>query len=201
MIQAATAAGGPEPEARFGIGEVVVRLRPEFADVSLSKIRFLESAGLVTPARTAAGYRKFSEADVQRLRFVLAAQRDQHLPLKVIKEQLAGGEIELTREELIDAAGIGPDLLGRLESYGLVRVRGRSYDGDALTIARAAVQLAAYGIDPRQLRGLRAAADRQIGMVEQAGPLEPDRVTAVVALAAGLQAALVRTGLRDRRGA
>ena len=190
----------PGPDDRCGIGEVVLRLQPEFADVSLSKIRFLESAGLVTPARTAAGYRRFSEADIQRLRFVLAAQRDQHLPLKVIKEQLAGRETRLTREELIDAAGIGPALLERLESYALVRDRAGSYDGDALVIARTAGQLAAYGIDPRQLRGLRSAADRQIGMVEQAGPLEPDRVTAVVALAAGLQAALVRTGLRDRRG-
>ena len=64
-------------------------LQAEFADVTISKIRFLEAEGLVTPARTASGYRKFSAADVERLRYVLTAQRDQYLPLKVIKEHLA----------------------------------------------------------------------------------------------------------------
>lgn len=64
------------------------RLRPEFPDVTISKIRFLESEGLVAPERTRAGYRQFSAADVERLRYVLAAQRDHYLPLKVIKEQL-----------------------------------------------------------------------------------------------------------------
>ena len=72
----------------LSIGAVLSRLRPDFPDVTISKIRFLESEGLVTPARTESGYRQFTEADVQRLRYVLAAQRDQYLPLKVIKEQL-----------------------------------------------------------------------------------------------------------------
>jgi len=79
-------AGGPA-EGR-GIGEVLQLLQAEFADVTISKIRFLEAEGLVTPARTASGYRKFSAADVVRLRYVLTAQRDQYLPLKVIKEHL-----------------------------------------------------------------------------------------------------------------
>jgi DNA-binding transcriptional MerR regulator len=72
----------------LSIGAVLSQLRPEFPDVTISKIRFLESEGLVRPARTAAGYRQFIPADVERLRFVLAAQRDHYLPLKVIKEQL-----------------------------------------------------------------------------------------------------------------
>jgi DNA-binding transcriptional MerR regulator len=72
----------------LSIGAVLAGLRAEFPDVTVSKIRFLESEGLVTPRRTASGYRQFSAADVGRLRFVLAAQRDQYLPLKVIKEQL-----------------------------------------------------------------------------------------------------------------
>jgi DNA-binding transcriptional MerR regulator len=71
-----------------GIGEVLQLLQAEFADVTISKIRFLEAEGLVTPARTASGYRKFSAADLDRLRYVLTAQRDQYLPLKVIKEHL-----------------------------------------------------------------------------------------------------------------
>jgi DNA-binding transcriptional MerR regulator len=80
----------PEPSVEGrGIGEVLQLLQAEFADVTISKIRFLEAEGLVTPARTASGYRKFSAGDVERLRYVLTAQRDQYLPLKVIKEHLA----------------------------------------------------------------------------------------------------------------
>ena len=82
-----TAAGLP-PARRLSIGAVLARLKPEFPDVSVSKIRFLESEGLVTPDRTPSGYRQFSAADVERLRYVLAAQRDHYLPLKVIKDQL-----------------------------------------------------------------------------------------------------------------
>jgi DNA-binding transcriptional MerR regulator len=83
----------PDPSAEGpvggrGIGEVLQLLQAEFADVTISKIRFLEAEGLVTPARTASGYRKFSAADLERLRYVLTAQRDQYLPLKVIKEHL-----------------------------------------------------------------------------------------------------------------
>lgn len=72
----------------LSIGAVLAALRGEFPDVTISKIRFLESEGLVTPRRTAAGYRQFAADDVVRLRFVLAAQRDRYLPLKVIREQL-----------------------------------------------------------------------------------------------------------------
>ncbi len=73
----------------MSIGEVLAHLRPEFPDVTISKLRFLEAEGLVEPQRTPAGYRKYSTADVSRLRFVLAAQRDHYLPLRVIREQLA----------------------------------------------------------------------------------------------------------------
>jgi DNA-binding transcriptional MerR regulator len=72
----------------LGIGDVLAALRPEFPDVTISKIRFLESEGLVMPQRTSSGYRKFSHADIERLRYVLACQRDQYLPLKVIREHL-----------------------------------------------------------------------------------------------------------------
>lgn len=72
----------------MGIGDVLAALRPEFPDVTISKIRFLESEGLVSPQRTSSGYRKFSHADVERLRYVLACQRDQYLPLKVIRDHL-----------------------------------------------------------------------------------------------------------------
>ena len=82
-----TAAGLPDGPT-LSIGAVLSRLKGEFSDVSISKIRFLESEGLVTPQRTPAGYRQFTEADVARLRYVLGAQRDQYLPLRVIKEHL-----------------------------------------------------------------------------------------------------------------
>ncbi|MFR9753515.1 MerR family transcriptional regulator [Nocardia sp. 004] len=72
----------------MSIGSVLDLLRPDFPDVTISKIRFLEAEGLIRPERTPSGYRRFSAADVERLRFVLTAQRDQYLPLKVIKEQL-----------------------------------------------------------------------------------------------------------------
>jgi DNA-binding transcriptional MerR regulator len=88
------AAGGRRAErsgstGTMTIGEVLTVLKPEFADITVSKIRFLEGAGLVQPERSASGYRKFSEDDVARLRFVLRAQRDQYLPLRVIRQRLA----------------------------------------------------------------------------------------------------------------
>ena len=74
--------------AYLGIGEVLALLRSEFPDISVSKIRFLESEGLIEPARSPSRYRKFDAADVERLRYILTAQRDQYLPLRVIKDQL-----------------------------------------------------------------------------------------------------------------
>src|SRR3954447_3443930 len=82
------AVNGGGGRSRMTIGEVLTRLRPEFPDVSISKIRFLESEGLIDPERTPSGYRKFSLGDVDRLRYILAAQRDHYYPLKVIKQNL-----------------------------------------------------------------------------------------------------------------
>ena len=70
------------------IGDVLKQLKPDFPDVTVSKIRFLESEGLITPRRSQSGYRRFSPEDIQRLRYILTHQRDNYLPLKVIKEQL-----------------------------------------------------------------------------------------------------------------
>jgi DNA-binding transcriptional MerR regulator len=82
-------AGPADATGTMSIGEVLGILKPEFPDITVSKIRFLEGAGLVQPDRSASGYRKFSEDDVARLRFVLRAQRDQYLPLRVIRQRLA----------------------------------------------------------------------------------------------------------------
>ena len=176
----------------MSIGEVLQTLRGDFPDVTISKIRFLESEGLVEPARTPSGYRKFSHQDVERLRYVLAAQRDQYLPLRVIKEHLDAidrgrdvpslprgvgvdlgvtdnSEIRLSRSQLIEAAGIDADLLEQIENHGLVARRPGTthYDGDALAVASAIAEMRAYGLEPRHLRAFRTAAEREAGLVEQ----------------------------------
>src|SRR6478752_5684979 len=78
----------PRAEGVLSIGEVLGLLRPEFPDVTISKLRFLEAEGLIEPMRAPSGYRKYTRAHVERLRFVLTAQRDRYLPLRVIREQI-----------------------------------------------------------------------------------------------------------------
>lgn len=179
-----TAAARP-PRDGLSIGAVLAQLRPDFPDVTISKIRFLESEGLVSPARTRSGYRQFTEADVARLRFVLTAQRDHYLPLKVIREQLAAAEARQsrplvalsaaadpetrpTRDELVGESGVDGALLAELEQYGLIGpgADGR-YDADAVLIAATVRALTEFGIEPRHLRAFRAAADREVGLLAQ----------------------------------
>ncbi len=165
--------------AGVSIGQVLDELRPEFPDISPSKIRFLEAEGLIQPLRSSAGYRRFAVADIERLRFILTAQRDEYLPLRVIKDRLdavdgtaAGGPgevpaVAMTRSELLTAAGAVEGTLAELEDYGLVR-RARVYGTQALSVVREAVLLAEYGIQPRHLRAVKASADREASLVEQA---------------------------------
>jgi DNA-binding transcriptional MerR regulator len=173
------------------IGEVLAQLRPDFPDVTISKIRFLESEGLVEPQRSPSGYRRFSHDDIARLRYVLTVQRDHYLPLRVIKEQLerlddgmelstrgrpgaphgvAGprdsAEMRLSRAALLEAAGISDEQLAELESHGLIAARGTTFGGAALLVARIAGELAKYGLEPRHLRTIRSAAEREVGLVE-----------------------------------
>jgi DNA-binding transcriptional MerR regulator len=109
---------GPDPSSTpavaaptpglISIGEVLAQLREDFPDVTISKLRFLEAEGLVEPQRTPAGYRKYSDVDVQRLRYVLAAQRDRFLPLRVIRDQLAAidrGETDVSLGDGVRPAG------------------------------------------------------------------------------------------------
>jgi len=160
--------------AYFGIGEVLARLRGEFPDVSVSKIRFLESEGLIEPARSPSGYRRFDDADVERLRYILTAQRDQYLPLRVIKERLLPGQGPtpdgggpMTRRQLLAAAGIDDGQLAEMETFGLIRRVGRAYGRDALQVASAAAVLSKYGVEARHLRAVRAAAERESSLIEQ----------------------------------
>ena len=204
--------------AGVSIGQVLDELRVEFPDISPSKIRFLESEGLIQPLRSSSGYRRFAVADIERLRFILTAQRDEYLPLRVIKERLDvvdgaadGGvgdppALSMTRSELLAAARAAEELLAELEDYGLVR-RARAYGTQALSVVRAAVQLAEYGIQPRHLRAIKAAADREVSLVEQAvapltrqkGSREPALVAAhdIAGHIARLHATLVEDGLTE----
>ncbi|QFZ22246.1 transcriptional regulator FtsR [Saccharothrix syringae] len=205
-----TAAG--RPRGGLSIGAVLTQLRPDFPDVTISKIRFLESEGLVRPARTASGYRQFTPADVERLRYVLAAQRDRYLPLKVIKEQLDAADRgvravdltpghRITREELLARAGIDAAELADLEQHGLVQaVAGGFYDHEAVQIATTVRAMSEHGLQARHLRPFRAAADREVALVEQAAAQRADVTRELLALSVTLHTLLVKVSLRDAAG-
>jgi DNA-binding transcriptional MerR regulator len=174
----------------LGIGEVLVELRAEFPDISVSKIRFLEAEGLISPARSPSGYRRFGPADVDQLRFILTAQRDEYLPLKIIKERLAAraalqedpegvgpARTEMvSRRELLESAGIDDAQLAELETHGLIKRSGRLYGQDALDVAAAVTALSRYGVQARNLRTVVTAADRDIALIEQlVGPILKQR--------------------------
>ncbi|MEJ2871315.1 MerR family transcriptional regulator [Actinomycetospora sp. OC33-EN08] len=250
-----TAAGLPQGDSRgtLSIGAVLDALRGDFPEITISKIRFLESEGLISPARTPSGYRQFAHADIRRLRFVLSAQRDHYLPLKVIRAKLeefdasptpdgplltappdvagpadlagpqpggpggsggsgggsGGGSDDgrrlgtvprprslsavgsagsllpsdddpdralggatpgdgVDRETVLAEDGVDEALLTSLEHHGILRpdVSGR-YEPEAPVIARTAAALSALGVEPRLLRGLRAGADREVGLLTQ----------------------------------
>jgi len=164
----------------LSISEVLTQLRADFPDISISKIRFLEGEGLIEPARAPSGYRRFDAADVERLRFILTAQRDQYLPLRVIKERLRGDPAAppddeagpdgagplLTRRELLDQAAITDPQLTELEAFGLLRKAGRLYGPDALEVAATVAALGGYGVQPRHLRAIQAAVDRETALIE-----------------------------------
>jgi DNA-binding transcriptional MerR regulator len=172
-------------QSYLGIGEVLGALRADFPDISVSKIRFLESEGLVSPARSPSGYRRFSPADIARLRYILAAQRDQYLPLRVIRERLEHGEAAtdragtmarsastghaemVSRRDLLDAGGVSDEQLDDLEAHGLVRRIGRLYGQDALDVVAAVAALAPFGVEARHLRTVRTAAERDVALIEQ----------------------------------
>ena len=156
--------------AYFGIGEVIAQLRAEFPDISVSKIRFLEAEGLIQPARSPSGYRKFGPADVDRLRYILTAQRDLYLPLRVIKDQLESDQPAagpMSRREVLDTTGIDERELAELEEFGLVRRSGRQYPPEAVEAVQAIMALGQYGVQPRHLRVLRASVERETALIEQ----------------------------------
>ena len=186
-----------QPEAEFqSIGEVLVALKPEFPDITISKIRFLESEGLIAPERTSSGYRKFADDDVRRLRMILKLQRDEYLPLKVIRERLDGSaaepqaaparrlhaepeaeepepspSLQMTAEELGATTGLSHEAIQQLTSFGLLRPSGAAdeplFDGDDLVVARVAKEFFKYGVEARHLTMYRHFADREAGFFQQ----------------------------------
>lgn len=262
--------------SHLSIGEVLGLLLEEFPDVTISKIRFLESQGLIEPERTASGYRKFYDHDVELLRCILREQKDNFLPLKVIKDRLDTGEIDPTGEvprprgianlpvdesgeviidgslgasrhpasithmaapandptrpvqivddtnglhlpagvvldasEICSMSGLTPEQLEQVESYGVVvPSANRTYDEDALDVARIAKRFLDLGVDARHLRGWRVAADREAGLFEQViqpllrqrNPQSNDhavaQLTELAMFGGQLRAAMMRTLLR-----
>jgi len=179
--------GGAEPRLRT-IGSVCEELRDEFADISVSKIRYLEDQGLIAPRRTRGGYRLFAPEDVERLTTILRLQRDEFLPLRVIREELdgpgasaerakrrsvglIGRESEIDLAEICERAAATPDFVRQLEEFGVVLSRTEGgehlYRESEADIVAACVRLARYGIDARHLRTFLTAAGRQATLVEQ----------------------------------
>jgi DNA-binding transcriptional MerR regulator len=169
------------------IGSVCSRLQDEFPDISISKIRYLEDQGLLSLQRTQGGYRLFSEDDVERLETILRLQRDEFLPLRVIRQELAspsagkdrkrsrplglaGPEDDLDLSELCRRAGVSGELARELEDYGLLEPRSedgeKRYGEGDVDVAVACARLAHFGISPRHLRAFRSAATREAGLLE-----------------------------------
>jgi DNA-binding transcriptional MerR regulator len=170
------------------IGQVCRSLQAEFPDISISKIRYLEEQGLLTPRRTQSGYRLFSADDVERLETILRLQRDEFLPLRVIRQELASpsgpgkerrrrragiahSDDELVLGELCERAAITPELARELEEYGLLHSRREGneklYPATDVDVAVACAKLSRYGISARHLRTFRTAADREAGLLHQ----------------------------------
>jgi DNA-binding transcriptional MerR regulator len=181
----------------LNIGAVVEALKEEFPDISISKIRYLEDEKLISPRRSSGGYRKFSKADIARIRTILTLQRDEFMPLKVIRQELSrkgvvavrpGGsrrfkKISLKQEpgadeaksftlaEALEASGADEDLVRELEDYGLISGHSssgtRRYDQTDVEVMAAASDLAEYGVGARNLRTLKSSVDRESALLLQ----------------------------------
>ena len=191
-------ADGPWPHgvsrtASMSIGALVGRLKTEFPAVTISKVRFLEEQGLVTPTRTGSGYRKYSPADVERLRYALTRQRDHYLPLRVIREELEdldagrvtspqplarviardgrlvlpGPTERIGLAELSELTGATEAQVEELAQAGLVPAdtRGR-FAGRSVAVVEAALALGRFGLSPRHLRTVRMSAEREADTID-----------------------------------
>jgi DNA-binding transcriptional MerR regulator len=164
-------------ERRLTIGAVRERLREEFPDISISKIRYLEGQGLLAPRRTQSGYRLYTEDDVERLRTILRLQRDEFLPLRVIREELAAPgakrrtkrrsadtmltvpEPEVDLRTLCERSGADAAFVRELEDFKILEPRledgTRRYPERDVEVVAACARLARFGIEPRNLSRIR----------------------------------------------
>jgi len=178
------------------IGAVCKAVVQEFPDISISKIRYLEDQKLLTPRRTQGGYRLYTQSDIQRLRTILRLQRDEFLPLRVIRQELAGGVAEdevappagerrglrravvsvrdagalYSLEDVVEETGAAPGLIRELVDFGVIKGEVRSgvqyYDETEREIIRAVSELARYGVGGRNLRVFRSSADREAQLLQ-----------------------------------
>lgn len=177
----------------FSIGKLVKELEIDFPDISISKVRFLETKGLIEPERSTSGYRRYSERDLNQLKWILTLQRDHFLPLKVIKERLVGEErfgstdgfqlpqldpssppddsLEFTEIEILKRTGLSQESLNELVSYGILPKRnqsvGETYNSDDLFVTQIVSRFHSYGIEPRHLRHIRRGADAEAILIDQ----------------------------------
>jgi DNA-binding transcriptional MerR regulator len=164
------------------IGSVCRRLQSDFPDISISKIRYLEDQGLLSPKRTRGGYRLFSEDDIERLETILRLQRDEFLPLRVIRQELSspstkdrrrrragltGQEPEIAVDELCERAGISAEQARELTDYGLLEPPLTEADADTAAVC---ARIVAAGADVRHLRKFATAAGNQADLLEALVP-------------------------------
>ena len=177
----------------YSIGKLVKLLQIDYPDISISKVRFLETKGLIEPERSSSGYRKYSDKDLNQIRWVLNLQRDHFLPLKVIKERLIGdsgsGDVEVfqlpqldpsvppdetlefSKSEILKRTGLSEEIFNDLESYGILprrnQVVGEMYNADDLFIVQIVAKYCVYGIEPRHLRQIKRGADAEALLIDQ----------------------------------
>jgi DNA-binding transcriptional MerR regulator len=192
----------PEPEEQrpplkaVTIGAVCKALHQEFPDISISKIRYLEDQKLLAPRRTQGGYRLYTQSDIARLRTILRLQRDEFLPLRVIRQELAGGRAErevapptgerpgprragvrvrdsgslYSLDDVVEDTGADPKLVRELVEFGVIKGETRGgahyYDETEREIIRAVSELARYGVGGRNLRVFRSSADREAQLLQ-----------------------------------
>ena len=196
MPESSASKGAPRAQDEITIGAVCRQLQVEFPELSISKIRYLEDQGLLTPRRTAGGYRMYGKTEMSRLRTILRLQRDEFLPLRVIRQELAGGREEaevvtpgkrptpkrnatavkgkgswLALQDVLDETGADGALVNELKDYGVIRGESRDgfegFDDTEVEIIRSVGELARYGVAGRNLRVFRSSADREAALLQQ----------------------------------
>jgi DNA-binding transcriptional MerR regulator len=194
LPEAPDADSGAPRQKSLTIGAVCKSLIQEFPEISISKIRYLEDQKLLAPRRTQGGYRLYTQTDLQRLRTILRLQRDEFLPLRVIRQELAGGRTDsevstgdgprvrrammtvrdpgslYSLTDVVEDTGADPKLIFELVEFGVIKGEIRSgvryFDETEREIVRSVNELAKYGVGGRNLRVFRTSADRESALLQ-----------------------------------